>query len=183
MAIFYSSGHHLSGSKGEDPGAIGSGYKENELTQDFESYVMKNLKKYPNKVITDNPDEPLRDYLARISPGKGSVVCESHFNAFNGKRSGVEVVVPNNPTKDETDLANEISKEFSKIMEIPNRGVITESQTARKSLAIMKKDGINVLIEICFIDNKNDVEKYQLKKKELSKVLADLLVKYDNLYT
>lgn len=183
MAIFYSSGHHLKGEKGEDTGALGSGYKENELTQDFETYVIESLKKYPNKVITDNPDEPLKEYLSRITPGKGSVVCESHFNAFNGKRSGVEVVVPNNPTKDETDLAYEICKEFSRIMGIPNRGVITESQTARKSLAIMKEDGINVLIEICFIDYGPDVEKYNKNKKELAKVLSQLLVKYDNLYT
>ena len=182
MAIFYSSGHHIKGDKGEDPGAIAFGSKENELTQDFEKYVLECLKKYPNKVITDDPSEPLRDYLKRINPGKGSVVCESHFNAFDGKKSGVEVVVPKDPTSDERKLASEISKAFAYIMGLPDRGVITEEQTARKSLGIMKEDGINVLIEICYMDNKSDIEKYKTKKKELAKALADLLVKYDNLY-
>ena len=182
MAIFYSSGHYLKGVNGEDPGAVALGYKENELTQEFEGFVMERFKAFPNKIFTDTPTETLSQYLNRIKPGTASVVCETHFNAANGKATGVEVIVPNDPTKDERNLATEICSTFANIMGIPNRGVKTESQTHRGRLALMREDGINVLIEICFIDNQSDMQKYQANKKRLATILADLLIKYDNLY-
>lgn len=182
MAIFYSSGHYLKGPNGEDPGAIALGNKESELTQDFETYVLASFKKFPNTVFTDTPTETLSQYLGRIKPGTSSVICETHFNAFNGKATGVEVLVPNDPTKDERSLAGEISLNFSKIMGIPNRGVRTESESKRGRLALMRPNGMNVLIEICFMDNPDDIKKYQATKKQLAEVLASLLIKYDNLY-
>lgn len=182
MAIFYSSGHYLKGQNGEDPGAVHNGYKENELTHEFEGYVLEKFKAYPNKIFTDSPTETLSQYLGRIQPGTSSVICETHFNAFNGKATGVEVIVPNSPTQDERNLATEICNEFSRIMGIPNRGVRDESQSKRGRLALMRKEGINVLIEICFIDNIDDMKKYQANKKILANVLVDLLIKYDNLY-
>ena len=182
MAIFYSSGHHLKGANGEDPGAVSNGYKENELVHEFEQFVIPEIKKYGNTVFTDTPTETLSQYLNRIKSGTSSVVCESHFNAFNGRATGVEVLVPNNPTKDERNLASEISQAFANIMGIPDRGVRTEAQSKRGRLALMRKEGINVLIEICFIDNIEDMKKYQATKKQLAVKLAELLVKYDNLY-
>jgi N-acetylmuramoyl-L-alanine amidase len=182
MAIFYSSGHNLKGENGEDPGAMALGRKENELTQDFESYVMIAFQAYPNTIFTDTHTESLVNYLHRITPGSASVVCESHFNAANGKASGVEVLVPNDPTQDERNLAGEISSNFSTIMGIPNRGVKTESESHRGRLGLMRKEGINALIEICFMDNENDINKYLANRTQLANVLTELLVKYDNLH-
>lgn len=181
MAIFYSSGHHLRGANGEDPGAVANGFKENELVQEFEGFVLPEIRKFGNTVFTDTPTETLSQYLNRIKPGTSSVVCETHFNAFNGRATGVEVIVPNNPTQDERNLASEICQQFSLIMGIPNRGVRTEGQTARGRLALMREEGMNVLIEICFIDNPDDMRRYQATKRQLAIKLADILVKYDNL--
>jgi hypothetical protein len=56
-------------------------------------------------------------------------------------------------------------------------GVKPESQTARKTLGWMKPNSENILIEMCFIDNKSDMLTYQLNKvkiaKELAKVISD----------
>ncbi len=192
MAIYSSAGHNekkVDPNTGkiittEDPGASGCGYNENDLTLEMRNLTNNYIRsKYPNvKLIEDRDDESLREYLKRIEPGTASVVHEYHFNAFNTKASGVEVVVPDNPTKDERNAAQEICDAYSKIMGIPNRGVKTESQSKRSKLALMREEGINLLTEVCFIDNQIDINAYQTNKSKLAEITADILVKYDNLY-
>jgi len=185
MAIFDSAGHNEKGKvNAEDPGASGCGYNENDLTIEMRNLTNNYIRsKYPNvKLIEDKDDETLREYLKRIEPGTASVVHEYHFNAFNAKASGVEVIVPDNPTKDERNAAKEICDAYSRIMGIPNRGVRTESESKRGRLGLMREEGINLLTEVCFIDNKIDMDAYQLNKQKLAEVTADILVKYDNLY-
>ena len=174
--ITYSSaGHHLN-----DSGAIGvNGRKENVECMIFRDLTNQELTKRGITVVQDKDTETLGQYLGRINPTDKDVVIEPHFNAFNGKASGVEVLIANQATDRSKKMAAEIVTGFARIMGIPNRGVKNESQSARGRLGLMRERGTVCLIEICFIDNKVDMAAYDRNRMELARFLAEVISKYD----
>lgn len=178
MAIlksFSSAGHH-----NRDTGAIGvNGRKENVETILFRNLVNAELLKLGKKVVVDDDDETLSQYLGRVNSADGDVVVEAHFNAFNGKATGVEVLVPDNANERSKSMARELVDGMAKIMGITNRGVKTEKQSARGRLAIMRKRGAVALIEICFIDNASDMAAYDRNRVNLACFVASVIAKYD----
>jgi hypothetical protein len=66
-------------------------------------------------------------------------------------------------------------------MGIRSRGVKSEKDTARKTLAIMRPAGINLLPEICFISNRSDVSAYQANKDKVAEVIARHLITAEDL--
>ncbi|GEM67552.1 hypothetical protein SMI01S_11580 [Sphingobacterium mizutaii NBRC 14946 = DSM 11724] len=174
--ISYSSaGHHL-----KDSGAIGvNGRKENLETISFREMVNQGLKNQGKTVVQDNDNETLSQYLGRINPTDKDVVVEPHFNAFNGKATGVEVLIADDANDRSKAMAKELVDGYSKIMGIANRGVKRESQSARGRLGLMRKKGAVALIEICFIDNSNDMAAYDRNKVNLACFTAQIISKYD----
>lgn len=175
--IYNSAGHHLS-----DSGAVKGNDRENVLTIELRDLVDSELKIMGFNTIKDKDTETLGQYIARISPGSGSVVCESHFNAANGKASGVEVIYPDRNYHNTNFvhlsklIAEGMSKDIAQCLGLPNRGAKQEKDSARKTLAILRtKAGISVLPEICFIDNSIDMDKYHSKKREVAKIIAKWL--------
>lgn len=172
---YSSAGHH-----NRDSGAIGiNGRKENVETMHFRNLVNDKLRNLGKTVIQDDDNETLGQYLGRVSSEAGDVVVEPHFNAFNGKATGVEVLVPNNANERSRAMAQELVNGMAKIMGIANRGVKTESQSARGRLALMRKKGAVSLIEICFIDNALDMAAYDSNKVNLACFVASVIAKYD----
>ena len=45
----------------------------------------------------------------------------------------------------------------------------------------MREQGTVCLLELAFISNKSDMEKYQSKKKDLAIFIADIIKKYEDL--
>lgn len=177
MVIFPSAGHHL-----KDPGAVYNGRQENKEMILFRDWVIEHLNAKNHKNIPDNDHETAAEHQARIKPGDGSVVCEFHLNAStNTMANGTEVIVKNNANKISISLATEIAEVTAKILGIRNRGVKTESQTARRRIGILNQPGVAILVEICFLSNKNDMAAYDKNRKELAKIYAGILIKYDNL--
>jgi N-acetylmuramoyl-L-alanine amidase len=78
--IHISAGHTSKGLK-QDPGAVGNGYREADLTVEFRDLVIAELEKANVEYIKDHDDERLAEYLKRIQTGNGSVVIEYHFDA------------------------------------------------------------------------------------------------------
>ncbi len=176
--IFLSAGHHNA-----DPGAVANGIKESDLTKELRALIAVYLKSKNHGVILDLDSETNSQYQSRIKPGDGSVLCDLHFNASpKASATGTEVIVANNANGIELKLAAELAAGTAKILGITNRGVKTESQSARGKIGILNlKAGIDCLIEVCFISNPSDVEKYQAKKIELARFYGNLLIQYDNL--
>jgi len=174
--ISYSSaGHHLN-----DSGAIGvNGRKENVETMLFRDMVNSQLRILEKTVVQDNDNESLGQYLGRINPTDNDVVIEPHFNAFNGKATGVEVLVADNANSRSKAMAKELVDGYAAIMGIANRGVKTESQSARGRLGLMRKKGAVALVEICFIDNPNDMKAYDSNRVNLACFTAQVIAKYD----
>lgn len=180
--IFLSAGHNPNGPN-PDPGAVANGVREADLTVELRNLVATELSKLGAMVTTDHDNEPLAEYLRRIKPGNASVVCEIHFNASdNPKATGVETIVPATADHNELAMAAELSAVINKhtgLLLRGNNGVITESDSHRGRLAIMRKEGMNALIEVCFISNITDLARYRKAKTQIAKDIAAVLVKYD----
>ena len=181
---FVSAGHCNVPGPTYDPGAPGvNGRTEANETVKMRDAVVARLRDYGSTdIITDLNSESLSQYLKRIKPGTGSVVCEFHFNAFNGKASGVEVIVQQDADKMDMACAKELAAGMRSIMTLPFRGengVKKESETRHGRLGLMRESGIVVLVELCFIDNKDDMASYDLHFNELVNMFARVLHKYD----
>lgn len=178
LVVYPSAGHH-----DKDPGAVANGWKEADLTKELRNLMIAEFNLRNHKIIVDQDWETNSQYQKRIKPGSGSVIMDLHFNASsNDKSTGVEVIVNNNASKHSVDLATEICERLSNIMKIPNRGVKTEKQTARGRIGILNlKAGISVLVEVCFMNNPNDLRAYLNNKEAVACALVDLAIKYDDL--
>lgn len=172
------------GHNDKDPGAIGNGHKESELTILIRDAVMKHLECHPNAVLTDENWESNTQYQNRIRNIKGKVILDIHLNAGPATANGSEVIVSKNASKMSKDFATEILDATCKILGTRSRGVLDETKTARGSIGILNMSGLAALVEVCFISNAKEVETL-LKDNNinlLGKAYADIIVKYDNLY-
>lgn len=173
--LFSSAGHH-----NNDPGAIGvNGRKESIEAIEFRDLVNKELKRLGENVVQDDDNDTLGQYLGKINPTDKDVVVEFHFNAYNGKATGTEVLVSDNANDRSKSMAKELVDGYARIMGIENRGVKTESQSARGKLGLMRKKGAVALVEICFIDNLTDMKSYDSNKVNLACFTAQVIAKYD----
>lgn len=176
MAIYLSAGHWLG-----DSGAVGvNGRQENEETIKLRDLVRSHIKP-EYRVITDKDTENLYEYLRRIGPGNASVVLELHFDSYNGKASGSTCLVMDGASDNSRSFASDLSQATAQTLGIDNRGCKSESDSARGRLGLVHKSGITALLEVCFIDNPDDMKKYDQNVEVLAVRIANLLMVYDDL--
>lgn len=180
--VFLSSGHNSKSTKvKQDPGAIGNGFKEGDLTIEFKNLVSAELKALGVPHTLDSEEENLQMWVNRIQTGNASVVIEYHFDAASPAASGTTSLVEIDRDKNDVAFASELANATAKTLGIANRGVKTEADTRHKRLALMTETGIVCLHEIGFITNRNDVAKYQANKLQLAKAHAAIIKKYEDL--
>ena len=181
--IFISDGHNSqSKTIKQDPGAINSkNIKEGDLTIEFIDLVSSFLTMKGIAHKRDSKEENLQMYTERIQTGDGSVVYEAHFDAATPDATGTTALIEIDGDRLDKACAKEIADATASELGIKNRGVKTEADTRHKRLALMKENGIVVLHEICFITNDSDMAKYQAKKKDLAKAVAEILIKYEKI--
>ncbi len=178
--IFISAGHNPKGIK-RDVGAVANGYHEADLNVEVRDLVIAELERLNAKYIKDNDSERLGAYLRRIKTGSGSVVLEFHFDAASPSATGTTALVGNDADRLDKAFATEIVNVTSKVLGIRNRGVKSEHQAHRGRLGLMREHGTVALLEVGFITNKSDLQKYNQHKKALAKELAEIIVKYEKL--
>ena len=190
--IYPETGHNLPGKNvKEDPGAMANGYKENELTILFMNSVLEEFEKLGGKFQRDNDHVSLATNIATIRKtiNNTDVVYSVHFNAATPSATGTEAYVSDYAGQNSKNMAKEIVDASAKILNITNRGVKPEGNSARKKLAILNLKGIAALHEVCFITNKEDMKKFFEsyprsdipRYKVLAKEIAKILKKYDDL--
>lgn len=179
--IFPSAGHNPKGIK-IDPGAIGNGFHEADLTVEFRNLVAECLTARGVAFVTDKDDERLGEYLKRIQTGSGSVVVEYHFDAAESTTAtGTTALIGNDADRLDKAFALELVNSTAKQFGIKNRGVKTEAESHRGSLGLMRESGTVALVELAFISNINDLNAYQKNKHELAKIHAEILERYEKL--
>jgi N-acetylmuramoyl-L-alanine amidase len=175
--IYLLAGHTPKGLN-QDPGAVANGYREADLTMELRDLIADKLRAMGYQVHEDNDTQRLQQVLDAVNATEKDVVFDIHFNAGGG--TGVECIVPERSTALERELANKVNVMLSTMLRIRNRGVKGEQLTARKRIAVMRENGINCLLETCFIDNKTDMVQYQSRKQEVATELALIISEFED---
>lgn len=187
MAIYISAGHHK-----KDPGAIGNGLREADLTMKVRDRVIEILMginggeiavdNKPWRIIKDDDNETLAEYLQRIKPGSGSVVVEFHFDAAaNPDATGTSTFYADDASLDSRNFAKDMAEAGARIMGIRNRGAQNEKDSHRGRLGLVHEPGINCLVEVCFITNPYDIQKFNENFDKLCKEYANIIIHYDDM--
>jgi N-acetylmuramoyl-L-alanine amidase len=186
MKVYLTSGHQIINGKGN--GAFGvDGFDEAVEARKFVTDVIKFLNFgfgiNGTKILTDRDDWSLQTVINWIAKNstQNCLSIDVHFNAFsNSRATGTEVLIANNHTSKELKIAKDFSFMMSSILRLNNRGVKTESDSARGKLGMLSGGGakaINILVEICFITNPDDVRAYRTYYWTLVEKFAELISK------
>jgi N-acetylmuramoyl-L-alanine amidase len=169
------------GHGGADPGAIGNGYKEADLTIDLRNRISTYLVNNTAGVAIhrDNDDHTLLEVIRQHNnlADEKSVNLEIHFNASDKPTAtGVECFKPDRHTEEESEFARKIVTISSSVLKLRSRGVKTAKESNRGKLYIEKMDGCNILLEVCFISNKEDLNAYLLRRDKLAEEIGLILI-------
>ena len=154
--------------KGFDTGAIGNGFKEQNLTRKVGNLVMAKLKYKGHTVINCTVDsaasvaEALNSICYKANMNKADIFVSIHFNASNGAGHGTEVF---------TFGAKEIKQARNVLNNIVSLGYTNRGIKDGSKLAVIKNTHAkSMLVEVCFIDNKEDMKLFNAEK------IADAIV-------
>ncbi len=178
--IFITSGHSIVNGRGT--GAISSYGDEAVEARKFVTDLSKLLYQRGIMAYTDNDKWSLIETINWLGTKvkKVEYTIDVHFNAFtNPTGTGAEVLVANDANEKEIELAAKISKFIAGQLNIPNRGVKKESDSQHSKLGILSSNKLstanNILIELCFISNPEDMRKYRYNYNVLLSGIADII--------
>lgn len=192
MKLYLTAGHNVIAGKGT--GAFGvscppypRGFDEAREAIVLRDLIAEHLALHGVPVVTDDNAAPLAKVLEwlRSVAGKGDWCIEIHFNAAAATATGCECVVASEHTMKERDMARGICKAINNAADIrireraPGRqGVVLENETARGRIGFLRSPAVahNVLVEVCFITNKSDVEKYFANRKAIARRIAENII-------
>lgn len=157
-----------------DSGACGNGYREADLAREMVDSVSLKLKPYAKVDVFDKAKNMYK-YLKSNSFdfSKYDYVFEVHLNAYNSNTRGCEILV--HPTESATSVEKQILKNICNIG-FTNRGVKTRSDL--QNMNICKKSyGVSyALIEMCFIDNAEDMKLFTANKDRIAYAIANGMI-------
>ena len=160
MKICLSAGHTLKS------GAVGL-LNESQETRKVANEMAELLKStgntvYPCTIDTGDATKALSQVIAMCNKTDGEVAIQIHFNMMakdttgNGKTTGVEVYIASENSKAK-DMATRIASSIAETG-LRNRGVKV------KKLSFLAKTNMPaILIECCFLDDKDDIKLYDYK--------------------
>ena len=155
-----------------DPGAIGNGYKESDLTREFATLLKEELEKR-GKTVDLYPFSRNAVKSRDVENYKAKQVLEIHFNSFSDPNSnGTETLIHDSYKPDKIDMKiKEVSAKYWR-----DRGI-----KGRNNLYVMNRyKAMRVsfrLLEVCFISSAKDMEIYQNNKKQFAMDLAEGITK------
>lgn len=176
--IFIEFGHHA-----KDPGAVSSKWIERDLNIEIGQLIIDHLINVSSGIAIahDHPTEDLKAVVARINKlnansSENDISLHIHFNAATPKATGTECFIPYRHTEDESKLAKRICADTSSVLGIKNRGVKYSAESNRGGLYVDQLTEVNILWEVCFLTNSEDMEAYTKNKRALAKAVGDILI-------
>jgi len=177
-----SAGH--SNDPDRDNGANHNGFIEGVETVKLRNALVTEFKTAGIIVNVDDDSNVTKETVKLFDQyfGEHDILIDLHFNAYHDETAnGVEVIVPEKYTTMEYAMACDICRVISDSLNIRNRGVKPESQSARGSLAWMRLNAETILVEVCFISNKKDMTRYKANFNKLVKEIVNIISNYKRL--
>jgi len=165
-----------------DCGAVGNGYQEADLTREVVSLLKTILSNYAEVDIADtkkNWFEYLGSNWFNFKPY--NYVLEVHFNAGgndtkgNGATTGVEIYIPRSEKgySVEENIVGNLAKLGLRNRHLNGKGEFEPKKKDFRVISKVKSQGVSsALLELCFIDDIDDMKLYQNKKNEIVKAIA-----------
>lgn len=159
----------IAGHGAGDPGALGNGYKEAELTRELVRLIHEALSMYEvDTTIYNQGHNAFKEaQKGALKFGNYDYILEVHFNAFSDASAhGTEIYVTHaeKGITVEQAIMDNLKRYFT------NRGVKRDDFLVIKTA---KNQGISsALLETCFITNKNDMLVYQSNKDDIAEEIA-----------
>lgn len=183
--IYLTAGHQIINGKGT--GAHSQWGDEAVQAKRIVDRVSEILRSRSVNVSNDKPSDPLGTVVSwLVGRVNGSdIVCDIHFNAAGtDKANGTEVIIPKKYTQQELELASHMAENIKIALGTKLRsgamiykGVKTEDETPHKTLGMLSKPykAKNILVEVCFLTNKDDIVSYFQNFEKLCTNIADVL--------
>lgn len=163
-----------------DAGACGCGHREADLTREVVQALREKLSVKMHVDVFD-VGKNLYKYLSSGKQFNFKVydyVLEIHFNAAafdekgNGKTTGTECLV--HTASESWKIEENIVKNLASVG-FANRGVKRRNNLF--TMNVCKKQGVRYgLLELCFMDDRDDMKLYQKQKEAIFKAIADGLL-------
>lgn len=175
MRIGIDMGHTLSG---EGTGSQGCGYKEQNLTRELGKIVIEMLKKEGHTIYdctvdkSSNNAQQLIDRVNKANKQPLDLFVSIHFNACvndvkgDGRTTGTEVLLHSMSSKAKP-YGERIVKKIANVG-LKNRGVKTHNAYVLKHTKAPA-----LLIETCFIDDRDDMNVYLKSPKKVAKAIVE----------
>lgn len=159
MKILLSAGHG-----GTDGGSTGADNgKEKDRTWTLTNKVATYLRNAGHNVTVNTEKTSNGSWRFKSRSGY-DFALSIHFNAFDGTATGTECLYKGTKKK-----ADELSSAVASAIGVRNRGA-----KSRPNLYMMNI-GFDNLIEVCFHDNSNDLNKYNVAVDKVAKAIADVV--------
>ena len=114
-----------------------------------------------------------RQDTAHRVPTSDDFVIDLHFNAHgNPQARGTETIVADDATELELRFASRLAHATADSLEIPLRGIKSESETPHRRLAMLHLTPQSIILEVCFCTSPEDVEAYRKHRELLAETLA-----------
>ena len=154
---------------------------EGDETITLQKYIEYHLKsKFHTASVADDPRSSLFNVISWLKAKIGfeDIIVDLHFNAFSDAGAhGTEVLIPTVSSKEEQLLAQNLLRVITITLGTYPRGVFDETRSPHKRLGMLSgpSQATNVLIEICFCTNQDDVAKYYKNRMYLAEKIAEIL--------
>lgn len=168
--ILVSAGHN-----GNDPGAIGNGYKEATLAVKMRDRVAKALRGLGFTVLEDGEDgvnDPLNKAIQLCR--KADIAVEIHFNAGQPTANGVEALAKLPLKKLSQDMCRAINKATG-IKLRGDFGYKSDGSGQHHRLGFCEAGG--VILEVCFISSATDMAAYVSNKEKVAEAVANAIAR------
>lgn len=166
MKIYLSAGHG-----GTDPGSIGSGYQEKDLTRKIVVALRDELQAKGHAITVRNfATNEYEEVLSTNFKGH-DLVISVHINSANDpKATGMETWISSSYPQNSKAPAQKIVDALCSSTGLTNRGVKSEDW---RIIYLAGKQGVDaVLLEVGFIVNSNDMAIVNSKMTEMAKAVA-----------
>lgn len=179
MKIYIDCGHG-----GSDSGAVGCGQYEKNLNLDYGLKLGQMLQEYKNVEIkycrTNDTNPSLRDRTNDSDNWGSNLYLSCHLNAFNGEARGTETIYSIYASDIFKKLCYDIGMSISNNLGIPFRRSFSKKGNNGDYYHVIRETNCEaIIIEALFIDNRNDMNKYN--SDIIARSICNCLVDYYDL--